>query len=85
MPEFLKPITNIRISTATNRFRSCKQNPGIIAGTLGGRELLVSGDFDLSLIEQQIIRAINCVGCGACTYLCPVNAIEIKNEKIAID
>jgi len=85
LPEFLKPITNIRISTATNRFRSCKQNPGIIAGTLGGRELLVSGDFDLSLIEQQIIRAINCVGCGACTYLCPVNAIEIKNEKIAID
>lgn len=83
--EFLKPITDIRLSATTNWFRSCRQNPGVIAGALGGQELLVSGDYDLSLIERQIIRAINCVGCGACTYLCAFGAIKSKNGSIVID
>jgi len=85
LPEFLKPITNIRMYSTSNWFRSCKQNPGIIAGSIGGKELLIIGDFDLTLVEQQILRAINCVGCGACTYLCPVEAIKIEKGKIKIN
>lgn len=87
LPEFLKPISKIRYSTATPFFRSCVNNPGMISGNIGGGELIVTmEDYkDRSLVKKQIRRALNCMGCGMCTYSCPTNAISVFNGKIKID
>jgi len=36
-------------------------------------------------LKILIEKAINCVGCGACTLLCKYNALSIKEGKATVD
>ena len=40
---------------------------------------------DTKLYIKNIIRMMNCVGCGLCTVWCPTKAITIAGEKAVID
>lgn len=38
------------------------------------------------LVKKQLKKALNCVGCGGCTGVCPVNAISVSEDgKLRID
>lgn len=88
--EFLKPFSKMITSSTSSYFRSCQQEAGtaFISGYQNGQELIVTsldGNKTLDLVERQVLRAINCVGCGSCVTSCPCRAIELKNGSIAID
>ena len=36
-------------------------------------------------LEKTFLRALNCVGCGACTCSCPTDALKVTNRLIKID
>jgi ferredoxin len=36
------------------------------------------------VLEKQLARALNCVGCGACVGICPVGTLRIDNGIIKI-
>lgn len=37
------------------------------------------------VFERQLTRAINCIGCGGCTGVCPNGAMDILNGHLVID
>jgi len=87
LPEYIKPFAPIRSSSTSTYFRSCTRNPGLIAGMIGGKELIIRFEDKqkIRLIKKQIKKAINCIGCGNCIYICPSEAISIDSGKIKID
>lgn len=62
-------------------------NPIQIEGCTEDRVMKVfaNNDFELKQFEKQLLRAINCVGCGGCTGYCPNNALYVSNKKLKID
>jgi len=91
LPEFLKPITPIRSSAKTGMFRSCHGSTARVAGSVGGNLLIVVRPPDMAerefrrLVEAQIEKSLNCVGCGGCVGVCPHGAISLNHASIVID
>lgn len=87
LPEYLKPVAPIRFSALSTYFTSCTQNPGLIAGMIGGKELVLRlhQKHEVDIIKKQILKAMNCIGCGNCLYVCPVGAISLAIGKIKVD
>ena len=89
--EFFKPFGNIIIKgSGIQFFRIESDNPFRLSGIIGGFKIRVSFNPDnlvegKKLFERQLIRAMNCVGCGGCIGSCPHNAISIINKKFTID
>jgi len=94
--EFLKPLGEYKeriIST------SCPENPEIKAIEIGSGNPIYIESFikdrvikvqttkidELKSFEKQLLKAINCVGCGGCIGYCPNNALYIKGGKLAVD
>lgn len=38
----------------------------------------------IPIFEKQLVRALNCVGCGACVGICGVNALKIDSGEIKV-
>jgi ferredoxin len=56
----------------------------MIAGAVGGTELMVYRKKGLIAVERQIKKALNCVKCGACVHVCPQGAISIRDDSIRV-
>jgi ferredoxin len=84
LPEFIKPLADVRLSASSGWFRSCRNSPGMIAGAVGGTELMVYRKKGLIAVERQIKKALNCVKCGACVHVCPQGAISIRDDSIRV-
>lgn len=41
--------------------------------------------FASEVVENPFVRKYDCVGCGDCLEVCPVDAIELVNGKAVID
>jgi len=39
----------------------------------------------MPIFEKQLMRALNCVGCGACVGICNVNALKIESGKLIVN
>jgi phosphoadenosine phosphosulfate reductase len=92
LPEFLKPICSIKTTTDGAVFRSChRESRTRLAGRVGGGVLTIivpereqPKEFQ-RLVERQIEKAVNCVGCGGCIGICPHKAISLNDRGIVID
>jgi phosphoadenosine phosphosulfate reductase len=94
LPEFLKPICSIETSSSgcdEFAFRSCQQSQTRVVGRVGDKLLRISISEEEQpkefqrLVERQIEKAVNCVGCGGCMGICPHKAISLDNGSITID
>lgn len=91
LPELLKPICSIKASTDDGVFRSCIESSTRLAGCIGSRLLTIVTPEDESreefqrLVEKQIEKAVNCIGCGGCVGVCPHKAISLASTGIVID
>ncbi|OQY39118.1 MAG: hypothetical protein B6226_02490 [Candidatus Cloacimonetes bacterium 4572_65] len=41
--------------------------------------------YAVKVTEKPFVQKYDCVGCGDCTEICPVNAIEMVKGKAVID
>ena len=94
LPEFLKPICSIETSSSgcdEFAFRSCQQSQTRVVGRVGDKLLRISISEEEQpkefqrLVERQIEKAVNCVGCGGCIGICPHKAISLDNGSITIN
>lgn len=91
--EFLKPFGRIRTFNVGKRkyFRVVADDETVIAsGMLGGKKMLVQTGNNGSLpdkreVDLQLLKAMNCVGCGGCVGSCPFGAIELLDGRFHID
>ncbi|MHA1221712.1 MAG: phosphoadenosine phosphosulfate reductase domain-containing protein [Candidatus Heimdallarchaeaceae archaeon] len=90
--EFLKPFGKIIFKDIEAKmfFYIEKNNPIQISGILNSSKLKISFNSNeflstKKLFDKQIMKAINCVGCGGCIGMCPNGAIEIKNGSFFIN
>jgi len=92
--DFLKIFGKTKVSKKLNISSVKKNNTSIMVYanknkiTLTLKNNLFSHDTSLQTkkhLERQIIRYLNCVGCGACIGYCPNGAINIINNKFKID
>ncbi len=62
-------------------------NPICIKGFIGKKEIIVEikEKDEMKNFERQLLKAINCVGCGGCIGYCPNGALYIKNKTLMID
>lgn len=51
----------------------------------GNRLHIQINGFNIKKLNTLIEKALNCVGCGACTALCKYNALYIKDSILNID
>lgn len=91
MLEFLKPFGDITIKDSQfPSFKVGTQNPFEASGSIGGYEVKASFNpenfpTNKKMFEKQLIKALNCVGCGGCVGVCPHDAISIINKQFVID
>lgn len=89
LAELMKPICPVGVSP-DGALSSHGSDIGV-TGKIGGEEFKISipGDEQSKefqrLVEKQIEKALNCVGCGGCIGLCPHKAISLDGGGIAID
>ena len=86
--EFLKVFGGIKVSEDLKIARINNENIGITV-FFDRNKMTLRFDNNLMELEQylnrQLIRYLNCVGCGACIGYCPNGAINIINNKFRID
>jgi len=87
LPEYLKPIASFQMFEDLKHFKSYTKNPILIEGTIGEKDLNVyfTQNNEVKIIKKQILKAINCIGCGNCVYICPIEAISLNNGKVKIN
>ncbi len=91
LPELLKPICPIDTSSDGSFSSSSPESSTTLAGKVNGEEFKITIPTDEQpkefqrLVEKQIDKALNCVGCGGCIGLCPHKAISLDGGRIAID
>lgn len=89
--QFLKPLGEVRLLQLGNELSLSLTRPGWYqgSGTLKGSHLAVTflngrGFKSKLLIQRQLRKWLNCVGCGACTGTCPTGAISIQAGSFQI-
>ncbi|MCD6381799.1 MAG: phosphoadenosine phosphosulfate reductase family protein [Candidatus Aenigmarchaeota archaeon] len=62
-------------------------NPISIKGFLEKKEIIVEikEKNELKNFERQLLKAMNCIGCGGCIGHCPNGALYIKDKILRID
>lgn len=87
MLEYLKPIATFQLLNNSKHFRSYTENPLLVEGTIGEKKLDIyfKKNTKIKIIKKQILKALNCIGCGNCIYICPVKAISINDGKVKIN
>lgn len=82
--EFLKIFGEDIYSLADERYTV--RGKGIVISAENDLiEVLASTRKDLRGFERQLLRAINCIGCGTCIGLCKARAITIADRTLRID
>lgn len=91
LPELLKPICSIELGSDGAFSSNASEGCTTLTGTVASKKLKIivpanekAEEFQ-RLIERQIEKSLNCVGCGGCIGLCPHKAISLGSEGIAID
>jgi len=90
--EFLKPLGEIKRHSP--KFSITIEDSYALKSEIFGRigDKVIQTSFNPEKIsevkkkfEKQVMKAINCVGCGGCVGICPKGAISIKNNVLRID
>jgi len=50
-----------------------------------GRKLRIKSKVEKVKVRILIEKALNCIGCGACTSICPESALSIQDNHITVD
>lgn len=87
--EFLKVFGEIKVSDDLSIVKINNKKTGGMTIFFDKNKMTIRFDNNLIQLERylnrQLIRYLNCVGCGACIGYCPNGAINIINNKIKID
>ena len=79
--EFMKIFGKI----THNKFIARIQGANIEISIIGNKiRVKIKKPSMLRVFEKQLMRALNCVGCGACVGICDANAMKIKSGRIVI-
>lgn len=87
--ELMKPIAPISV-TSEGVFTAYETGRAV-TGKIDGKELRIATPHNerreefQRLVEKQIEKALNCVGCGGCIGLCPHKAISLDGGDISVD
>ncbi len=89
--QFLRPLGEVRLLQLGNEIDLSLTRTGWyqITGTLNDNHLTViflngRGHQSKLLIERQLRKWLNCIGCGACVGTCPAGAISIQAGSFQI-